>query len=52
MELERGKEDVIENGSENVIWGQNNQGFIVDAKCLFHGPERGWEWHKMNHRKV
>lgn len=29
--------NVIENGSGNVIWGLNMQGFIVDIKSLFHG---------------
>lgn len=43
MELARGKEDVIENGTGNVKWGQNRQGFIVHANSLFHGLEKGWE---------
>lgn len=43
MKLARGKEDVIENGTGNVKWGQNSQGFIVHAKSLFHGLEKGWE---------
>lgn len=34
MELARGKEDVVENGTGNMMWDQNIYGFIVDGKGL------------------